>query len=82
MLNEFKGFAVTLKRIVRKPETIEYPDVKRPMPQRFRGLPSLRADPETGEALCVACGSVRKNMPNSLSGNARCAFRRGRPGIG
>ncbi len=65
MLNEFKGFAVTLKRIVRKPETIEYPDEKRPMPQRFRGLPSLRADPETGEALCVACGLCARICPTA-----------------
>lgn len=65
MLNEFKGFAVTLKRIVRKPETIEYPDVKRDMPGRFRGLPSLRADPETGEALCVACGLCARICPTA-----------------
>jgi NADH-quinone oxidoreductase subunit I len=65
MLKEFKGFAVTLKRLPRKPETIEYPDVKREMPQRFRGLPSLRADPETGEALCVACGLCARICPTS-----------------
>ncbi|CAN5181109.1 MAG: NADH-quinone oxidoreductase subunit I [Chloroflexia bacterium] len=65
MLNEFKGFAVTLKRLLRKPETIEYPDVKRDMAGRFRGLPSLRADPETGEALCVACGLCARICPTS-----------------
>ena len=42
VIDEFKGFAVTLKRPVREPVTIEYPDEKRPMANRFRGLPSLR----------------------------------------
>lgn len=65
MFDEFKGFAVTLKRLTRKPVTFLYPDEKRPMPPRFRGLPSLRADPETGEALCVACGLCARICPTS-----------------
>ena len=35
------------------------------MAPRFRGLPSLRADPETGEALCVACGLCARICPTS-----------------
>ncbi len=65
MLNEFKGFAVTIKRLVRPPITIEYPDVKRPMANRFRGMPSLRSDPSTGEAICVACGLCARICPTS-----------------
>lgn len=65
MFDEFKGFAVTLKRLARKPITFEYPDEKRPLPPRFRGLPSLRADPETGEALCVACGLCARICPTA-----------------
>ncbi|MEX1158712.1 MAG: NADH-quinone oxidoreductase subunit I [Thermomicrobiales bacterium] len=65
MLDEFKGFAVTLKRLGRKPITFEYPDEKRQFAPRFRGLPSLRADPETGEALCVACGLCARICPTS-----------------
>jgi NADH-quinone oxidoreductase subunit I len=65
MLDEFKGFAVTLRRMMKKPVTFEYPDEKRQFAPRFRGLPSLRADPETGEALCVACGLCARICPTA-----------------
>lgn len=65
VLDEFKGFAVTVKRVFRPPVTVEYPDVKREMANRFRGLPSLRVDPESGEALCVACGLCARICPTS-----------------
>lgn len=65
VLEEFKGFAVTVKRVFRSPVTIEYPDVKREMANRFRGLPSLRVDPESGEALCVACGLCARICPTA-----------------
>lgn len=65
MFDEFKGFVVTLRRLGRKPVTFQYPDEKRQMAPRFRGLPSLRADPETGEALCVACGLCARICPTA-----------------
>lgn len=65
MLDEFKGFAVTLKRVPRRAQTFEYPEVKREVAPRFRGVPSLRADPETGEALCVACGLCARICPTA-----------------
>lgn len=65
MLDEVKGFWVTFRRLFRPPVTFEYPEEKRQMAPRFRGLPSLRADPETGEALCVACGLCARICPTS-----------------
>ncbi len=65
MLDEVKGFGVTLRRLVVPKVVQEYPEVKRPMAPRFRGLPSLRADPDTGEALCVACGLCARICPTS-----------------
>jgi NADH-quinone oxidoreductase subunit I len=65
MFDEVKGFGVTLKRFFRPNVTINYPDEKRNMAPRFRGLPSLRTDPETGEALCVACGLCARICPTS-----------------
>jgi NADH-quinone oxidoreductase subunit I len=65
VFDEFKGFAVTMRRLGRKPITFQYPDEKRQMAPRFRGLPSLRADPETGEALCVACGLCARICPTA-----------------
>ena len=65
MFDEVKGFGVTLKRFFRPNVTINYPEEKRQMAPRFRGLPSLRTDPETGEALCVACGLCARICPTS-----------------
>ena len=65
MFDEVKGFAVTLKRLVKPNVTISYPEEKRDMAPRFRGLPSLRTDPETGEALCVACGLCARICPTT-----------------
>jgi NADH-quinone oxidoreductase chain I len=65
MFDEAKGFAVTLKRLVKPKATVQYPEEKRPMEARYRGLPSLRADPETGEPLCVACGLCPRICPTS-----------------
>lgn len=65
MFNEVKGFWVTLRRVATPNVTLQYPDEKRDMAGRFRGLPSLRADPETGEALCVACGLCARICPTS-----------------
>ncbi|MCC6314496.1 MAG: NADH-quinone oxidoreductase subunit I [Thermomicrobiales bacterium] len=65
MFDEVKGFAVTLKRFVTPKITIQYPDEQRKMAPRFRGLPSLRTDPATGEPLCVACGLCARICPTS-----------------
>jgi NADH-quinone oxidoreductase chain I len=65
MFDEVKGFAVTLKRLAAPKATIEYPEEKRPMAPRYRGLPSLRVDPATGEPLCVACGLCARICPTS-----------------
>jgi len=65
MFDEVKGFGVTLRRLFMPTVTIQYPEEKRPMADRYRGLPSLRADPETGEALCVACGLCARICPTS-----------------
>jgi len=65
MFDEVKGFGVTLKRFLKPNITIEYPEEKRQMAPRFRGLPSLRTDPDSGEALCVACGLCARICPTS-----------------
>ncbi len=65
MFDEIKGFGVTLRRALRPTATIEYPEETRPVADRFRGLPSLRTDPETGEALCVACGLCARICPTT-----------------
>ena len=65
MFDDVKGFAVTLKRFFMPKITIQYPDEDRIPAPRYRGLPSLRTDPDTGEALCVACGLCARICPTS-----------------
>ena len=48
------GFATTFKHLFRKPITEEYPEYKRPLPERTRARIILTRDPD-GEERCVAC---------------------------
>jgi NADH-quinone oxidoreductase subunit I len=50
-----KGYAVTLKTLMSKPSTMQYPEERWKMARRFRGYPKLVMD-DTGEPKCVACG--------------------------
>ena len=63
MLPPIQGFLVTLKRLFKPTLTIQYPDERRPLPDRFRGIPALRSDPDTGRVLCVACGLCEQICP-------------------
>jgi NADH-quinone oxidoreductase chain I len=63
MLDEIKGFGVTLRRLFRPKLTIQYPDERRYLATRFRGLPVLRVNPETGQTLCVACCLCERICP-------------------
>jgi NADH-quinone oxidoreductase subunit I len=48
------GFATTFKHLFRKPITEEYPEYKRPLPERSRAIIVLTRDPD-GDERCVAC---------------------------
>lgn len=48
------SYAVTLKHLFRRPITEEYPEYKRPLPERSRARIILTRDPD-GEERCVAC---------------------------
>jgi NADH-quinone oxidoreductase subunit I len=58
-----QGLFLTLRHFFRKPETIPYPEVKRPVPERFRGRPVLISGAD-GKALCVACGLCERVCPS------------------
>lgn len=48
------GFATTFKHLFRRPITEQYPEYKRPLPQRSRARIVLTRDPD-GRERCVAC---------------------------
>jgi NADH-quinone oxidoreductase subunit I len=49
-----QGFITTFKHLFRKPITEQYPEYKRPLPERTRARIILTRDPDGGER-CVAC---------------------------
>lgn len=50
-----KGLLLTLKRFFSKPVTIRYPEERRPIAARWRGIHYFEKN-NRGETLCVACG--------------------------
>jgi NADH-quinone oxidoreductase subunit I len=56
------GMAVTFKNMLSKPTTICYPEVKRTMPERYRGRHFLNRD-EDGLERCVGCSLCSVNCP-------------------
>ncbi|MFH0777321.1 MAG: NADH-quinone oxidoreductase subunit NuoI [Candidatus Eisenbacteria bacterium] len=55
MLAIFRGLWLTLRHLFKKPITVSYPERKRTVSERFRGLHSLARD-EDGLEKCVGCG--------------------------
>ena len=56
MLDQVKGFSVTLRHLFRKPVTQQYPEYKRPVYPRFRGRHQLHRHPN-GLEKCVGCSA-------------------------
>ena len=50
-----KGFGITFSHLFRKETTIQYPEVKRPIAEIYRGKHVLKLDDE-GRERCTACG--------------------------
>jgi len=57
-----KGFWTTLRQVFRKPVTIQYPEVKRPTRQRFRGRHELRRY-QDGLERCIGCSLCAAACP-------------------
>lgn len=50
-----KGFGITLSHLFMKKTTIQYPEVKRPIAEIYRGRHVLKRD-DQGRERCTACG--------------------------
>jgi len=60
------ALVVTLKNLFRKPVTVQYPKVHRPVPERFRGIFALTTNPETGEENCIGCKLCENICPSHV----------------
>jgi len=56
------GLGVTFKNLFSKPVTFSYPEVKRIMPERYRGRHFLNRD-ENGLERCIGCSLCSINCP-------------------
>ncbi|PLX45438.1 MAG: NADH-quinone oxidoreductase subunit I [Deltaproteobacteria bacterium] len=56
-----KGLAKTFSYIFKKPVTFQYPEKKREVSERWRGLHRLKT--ENGKLKCVACGLCEAVCP-------------------
>ena len=63
-----KGLWVTVKNwFFTRPSVTElYPEEKRELPERYRGVPTLPVDPETGRSGCIACGACARICPEHI----------------
>src|SRR5512136_782514 len=63
MLTEiFKGLSITLRELFKPPVTIQYPEVKRPVRQRFSGRHELRRYAD-GLERCIGCALCAAACP-------------------
>ncbi|MEO7191388.1 MAG: NADH-quinone oxidoreductase subunit I [Vicinamibacterales bacterium] len=51
----YRAMRITLLNLFRTPVTVNYPDVERAYPDRYRGLLALTYDKDTGEENCIGC---------------------------
>lgn len=56
------GLGVTFRNMLGKPATLQYPEIKRTMPERYRGRHFLNRD-ENGLERCVGCSLCSINCP-------------------
>jgi NADH-quinone oxidoreductase subunit I len=58
----FRGLWTTFRSIFEKPVTIEYPEVKRPVPRRFKGRHELKRY-DNGLEKCIGCSLCAAACP-------------------
>ncbi len=57
-----RGFATTFKQIFEEPVTVPYPDIKRPVAQRFKGRHELKRY-DNGLEKCIGCSLCAAACP-------------------
>ena len=55
MIGVLRAMVATMRTTLRKPVTIQYPDVHREIPERNKGLPLLLWDFDGDEPFCTGC---------------------------
>ena len=58
-----QGLLITLRYYFSRKVTVQYPEVVKPVPPRFKGMLRLHRD-EAGEPLCIACKACQRICPS------------------
>jgi len=67
MIDLLKGLRVTFKyQHPKEIYTEQYPLERPQIAERYRGLPRMNVNPDTGETLCIACDLCAKACPEHL----------------
>ncbi|MGQ9809340.1 MAG: NuoI/complex I 23 kDa subunit family protein [Armatimonadota bacterium] len=61
-----KGLRVTLGYLFSKKVTLQYPEERPRLSERFRGVPALPIDPATGRDRCIACSACARVCPDQV----------------
>jgi len=62
-----QAMATTLRNLFRRPNTVQYPAVRRPIPSRWRGGTfALTYDPRTEEENCIGCRLCEYICPSQI----------------
>lgn len=61
-----KGLGVTLSYLFKKKVTLQYPEERPVLTERFRGIPALPIDPVTGRDKCIACSACARVCPDQV----------------
>ena len=62
LLEIMRGLSTTLRSMFEKPVTVQYPEVKRPVPKRFKGRHQLHRY-ENGLEKCIGCSLCAAACP-------------------
>lgn len=66
LLGFFKGMRVTLGNLVQRKVTIQYPDQRRPVSARYRGMFYLKWNEEKQRLNCVGCTLCAQACPTDV----------------
>jgi len=63
MIGVLRAMVATMRTTLRKPVTIQYPDVHREIPERNKGFPILLWDFDVDEPFCTGCHACERACP-------------------
>ncbi len=64
MIGVAKAMVTTMRTMLRKPVTVQYPTVRRRIPESNRGSPVLLWDFEADEPFCTGCHACERACPS------------------